>query len=52
MKSLAYFLLGAFALYLLDYILVIYAEQEMEYLYEVTAEGAFRCPAGETYEWN
>ena len=50
MKSLASFLLGVLTVYLLDYILVIYAEQELDYLYEVTAEGALRCPA--TYEWN
>jgi hypothetical protein len=52
MKRLAYFVFGSIALRLLEYILVILAEQETQYLYEFTAEGAFLCPAGKQYEWN
>lgn len=44
--------LGCIALSLLEFILAIFAEQETQYLYEFTAEGAFLCPAGKQYEWN
>lgn len=46
MVRLAYFLLGALSLYLLDYILTIYAEDD----YLITFEGAIKCPGA--YEWN